>query len=332
MRVRTRILTSVAVAAATLLLAHSAAFAQHSHTMLVVSDANGAGELQLQWDFDGLPIARTSDSGLAGVFTGNIPGFNDGTGDGSTTFTLTSGTEISNEVTAMDEGLRWIFGEAPDPVVPIDEPFGTAPVGTMPTLHNHATFEQTTTDASTFAEGRISFRVFDSSASPVYAESEVRTLVVSNGYLPPFETATEDDLKCQKALAGAARGFGAKVYQLIGKCVDAALAHLMLGESENPAVKKCSIDDMDDKSLVSKIAGEKQKAIDKIAKKCGVLDDSSTPYTLSHVQTHLGMVQCRAEELAGATYNHAAEMIADVLGADHHDVQHAFSCMKASFE
>jgi hypothetical protein len=269
---------------------------------------------------------------LAGVFTGNIPGFNDGTGNGSGTFTLTDGTEIGNEVTAMDEGLRWIFGEAPDPVVPIVEPFGTAPVGTMPTLHNHATFEQTTTDASTFAEGRISFRVFDSSPAPAYDPSEIRTLVVSNGYLPPLETADADDLKCQKRVAGAVRNFAAKVYQLLGKCVDAALAHSMLGKSENPAVKKCSIDEMDAKSLVSKIADEKQKAIDKIAKKCGTLDDSSTPYTLSHVQTHLGMAQCRAEELAGATYNHAAEMIADVLAADHHDVQHAFSCMKASFE
>jgi hypothetical protein len=330
-------LASLAAAGGLLLFTHSAAWAQHGHTMLVVSDANGAGQLELAWDFDGMPIARTADSGLPGIFTGNVPGFNDGTGDGAATFTLTNGTEISNEVTAMDEGLRWIFGEAPDPVVPIDEPFETAPVGTMPTLHNHATFEQTTTDASTFAEGRISFRVFDSSASPVYGASEVRTLVVSNGYLPPFETASEDDLKCQKAVTGAARNFGAKVYQLLGKCVDAVLAHTMLGKSENPALKKCSIDDQDDKSLVSKIAEEKQKAIDKIAKKCGpLLDDSSTPYTLSHIQTHLGMVQCRGEELAGATYNHAASMIGEVLEAaslgDHHDVQHAFPCMKASIE
>jgi hypothetical protein len=279
-----------------------------------------------------MPIARTADSGLAGVFTGNIPGLNDGAGNGTTTFPLTNTTDVDVEVTAIDADLRWIF-----PSGTLDEAGESTFEGTMPNLHNHATFELTTADAKQFGEGRISFRVLESTAVPFgYTPSDVQALIVSNGYLPPFETATDADLKCQKAVAGVARTFGAKVYQLLGKCLDAVLAHTMLEKSEKPALKKCSVDELDDKSLVSTIAAEKQKAVDKIVKKCGALSDSSLPYTESHIHTHLGMVQCRAEELAGATYNHAAELIGDVLEAaalgDHHDVQHALPCMKASFE
>jgi len=169
-----------------------------------------------------------------------------------------------------------------------------------------------------------------------YAPSSVKKLTVSNGYLPPLASATEDDLKCQKALAGAVRGFSAKTYQLVAKCVDAVLAHTMLGKSESAALKACNLDEGDDKSLVGAIAASRQKAFDKIDKKCGPLGTSSLPYTASQVQTHLGMAECRATELAGAGYNHAPDMIGHVLeeaaAGDHHDVLHAFPCMKASLE
>jgi hypothetical protein len=322
----------LALAAALVLLGQSQARAQHSHTMAIESDASDGGQLQLGWDFDGTPIARTSDAGLAGVFTGNVPGLNDGAGDGTSTFPLSDGTDVDVEVTAMDAGLRWIF-----PSGTLEEAGDSTFEGTMPNMHNHATFELNTTDANQFAEGRISFRVVESTAVPFgYTPSDVKTLIVSNGYLPPFETASATDLRCQKAVAGAAGGFSAKTYQALGKCLDAALAHVMLGRPAKPALQKCGVDEADARSLFNLIATEKGKAVSKIARQCGALSDSSLPYTESQINTHLGMVQCRAEELAGAAYNHAADLIGDVLEAagkgDHHDVQHAFPCMKASIE
>ncbi len=327
-----RIKKGLSAMTAVMLLGLGSAAAQHSHTMLVTSDAAGTGALGLEWDFDGLPIARTTDSGLPGVFTGNIPGFNDGTGDGVTSFPLTDTTDVDVEIMAIDEGIRWIFGGTP-----VEESGDTALIGTMPSLHNHATFEITADDANTFAEGEISFRVNESTAVPFgYTPSEVRTLTVSNGYLSPFETATKDDLKCLKTVAGAARKFNGKTYQLIGKCMDAVLAHTMLEKPATPALKKCSIDELDEKSLVGRIAAEKAKAVEKIAKNCGALSDSSLPFTESQIHTHLGMAQCRAEELAGATYNLAASQIGHILEeaslGDAHDVQHALPCMTASFE
>jgi hypothetical protein len=312
------------------------AMAQHGHTMLVTSDANGSGQLLVDWNFEGRPIARTSDSGLAGVFTGDIPGMNDGTGDGIDTFTLTDGTEISVEVMAIDENIRWIFSEVP-PTVNLANPGETAIVGTMPTLHNHAAFEITGSDNKEFLEGNISFRVLESTASPVgYTPSDVHTLRVSNGQLPPLEAATEDHLKCQKTIAGAVRNLIAKDYKIITKCVDAALKVTMLAGSPNPALKACSIDELDPKSMVNDLAAVKTKAVDKIVKQCGALSDSSLPYTESHIHTHLGMARCRAEEMAGASYNHAVNTIGAVLEAasmgDAHDVQHALPCLKASQE
>jgi hypothetical protein len=164
----------------------------------------------------------------------------------------------------------------------------------------------------------------------------VRTLRVSNGYLSPLEEASAAQLKCQKGVANAVRGFTSKTYQIIGKCVDAVLKHTLLDKPEKPALKKCSIDTDNPKSMVSAIDAAQRKAADKIAKKCGGLSDSSVPYTESQIHTHLGMARCRAEELAGATYNRAVDMIGEVLEAaamgDHHEVQEALPCQKASIE
>jgi len=313
-------------------LGSSPVLAQHGHVIQVTADASGSGQLQLGWDFEGLPIARTVDSGIAGIFTGDLPGLNDAAGNGSSTFALTNGTDVDIEILSIDEGIRWIFTNGT-----LEASGDRALLGTMPNMHNHAVYEQTTNDASTFAEGEIAFRIVETTVVPIgYTPSAVRKLTVSNGYLSPLVNPTADHLKCQKAVAGAVRGFSAKTYQLVAKCVDAVLAHGALGKSEARALRACSLDENHGKSLVSKIAYNRQKAFNKINKKCGPLGDSSIPFTASQVQTHLGMAECRATELAGASYNQAPEMVGDVLeGAgvgDSHDVLHAFPCMKASFE
>lgn len=310
--------------------------AQHGHTMLVTSDTSGGGQLQLGWDFDLLPYARTSDSGLAGIFTGDVPGLDDGTGNLMTTFPLTNGTDIDVEITAIDESIRWIFASGT-----LDDEGEQTYVGTMPSLHNHATFEITGADDKDFVEGRISFRVVESTAMPVgYTPSDVHTLWVTNGVLPPLDltAATADNLKCQKSVAGVVRKLTAKAYQILGKCGDAAYAATapLVAGSTAAALKKCGLDTMDPASLVSKLQKEKDKAIEKIVKACGALSDVSVPYTESQIHTHLGLAVCRAEELFGATYNHAVFVVGDLLEAamagDHHTFHAAFPCIKASIE
>jgi hypothetical protein len=86
------VIIALAVAAASLLGPGSAS-AQHGHTMRIGSDADGGGQMLLHWDFDGMPIARVSDSSFPGLFTGDVPGW---TGGGATPppglFALTAGT------------------------------------------------------------------------------------------------------------------------------------------------------------------------------------------------------------------------------------------------
>lgn len=311
--------------------------AQHGHAMSITSDVNGGGELQLGWDFDALPIARTSDSGVSGVFTNNVPGLNDGVGDGATTFTLNDGTNLDIELMAIDEGIRWIFTNGA-----LEEPGDKALLGTMPNLHNHATFELIGDDNTQFREGRVSFRIYESTSVPVgYTRSEVRTLRATNGHLPPLvalssEKQNKKQLKCQQAVADGTRGYLYKAHQLISDCADAMLSHTMAEAKVKPALRKCDLDENNEKSLIGRIAAEKQKALEKISKKCGALTDSSTPYTASNIHTHLGMAACRAQEMVGATYNNAVEMIGGVLEAnsvgDHHEVLEALPCMVASIE
>lgn len=332
MRLQSSPMLAAAIAAGAAILCADLATAQHSHTITVTSNADGGGALGMSWNFAGLPIARTTDSGLPGIFTGNIPGLNDGAGNGVSTFPLIDGTDVDVELMAIDDGLRWIFSGTP-----VQQPGDQALVGTMPDLHNHATFEQTTTDANTFAEGRISFRVVESTDVPFgYAPSEVRTLIVSNGYLSPLSGDSKAEVNCQKTIASSVRQFSAKTYQRLGACMDAVYAHTLLGKSVNPVLKKCSLDGADAKSLVGRIAGERAKALAKIDKKCGPLGSSSLPYSLSQIQTHLGMAQCRAAEMAGATYNRAVTRLGAVLQAEGAGnstaVQNAFPCMQASYE
>jgi hypothetical protein len=61
---------------------------------------------------------------------------------------------------------------------------------------------------------------------------------------------------------------------LLGKCLDKVMA-TEVGGSTTAALRACSLDAMDTASLASKLAAEKQKALDKIAKACGVLSQTS---------------------------------------------------------
>lgn len=330
--VRTR--TTRLAAAVTLLTAAGAgaALGQHSHNIEVGSTADGAGALVMEWDFDAQPIARVVDSGFPGLFSGDIPGFGDAADAAPDIYQLDVGTEVEIEVTAIDPGVSVKFG-----ATVLDSVGDTAVLGTTtPELHNHPEWQLVTADANTFGEGHVSFRVREGSTSVGYADSEIRTIRVSNGYLPVLETATAEQLKCQKGVAKAGAKLAAKVQGLLAKCLDKVQAAEFLGKSDDAAAKACDVDHMRPKSLASNVEAEVDKARAAAAKTCGAFSGTSTPYTDSMVRAHLGMISCRAQEQAGAQYNGAAHAIGHILEhagiGDEHDVHHALPCLKGSFE
>jgi hypothetical protein len=297
----------------------SPAVAQHDHSdLLIGSDTNGGGALVLDYPFKETPVVRVTDSGFAGLFTSTDPGFMPATDEPDEgVFELDLGSEIGIEITDIDAGVSLQLGASTLDAVGESAVIGTHdnPDPDLSGLHNHPEFRVVLDepDALTFAEGRFSFRVFDTGAG--YGDSEVRSLTLSNGYL----AHAEGNPGCVKAIAGEQRKWVASVYKNLSKCLDAVLA---AEEGKNPAsaVKKCDIDESNPKSLVGKLDSERTKSISKIAAKCGgSLSDTSTPFTLSQVSTHLGMGKCRAEEIAGATYASAREEMAglfdDELGA-----------------
>jgi hypothetical protein len=311
-----RIYTSMTAALAlALALGAPPAFAQHDHAdLLIGSDADGGGGLVLDFPFAETPVVRVTDSGFAGLFSSTDPGFmpaGDEPDEG--VFELDLGSEIGIELTDIDLGVSIQLGPTT-----LDAVGESAVIGThdnadpeLSDLHQHPELRVTLTepDNLTFAEGRFSFRVFDTGAS--YGDSAIASLTLSNGYLGE----AVGNAACVKAISGEQRKWVAATYKGLGKCLDLVLA-AESGGNPAAALAACSLDEADPKSLVSKLAATRTKALDKIAKKCGALSDSSTPFTLSQVSTHLGMGDCRAAELAGATYVSAREEIAGLFDAE----------------
>lgn len=328
--------------------------AQHEHQDLAIgADAMAGGNLLLDYPFDKRPVIRVSDSGApVGLFTASDPGFDaaaDEPDEG--VFALPAGTEIGIEVVAIDEvvSLKMDNGVDGPFFIPFDGDRyrigligdGACDQGTMlcsagdvgasctkdadchtltPSVHNHPEYQLLLLGApETFAEGRVTFRLHNTDPSPLYGESPLYTLTVSNGHLPGLEIEESPSeaagrVACQKALAKAVRGVTGAHHKLFSKCLDKALAAEHLGKSESAAAKACSPDGGDAKSLAGRLAAATLKAEAKIAGACGPLSASSEPYTLSQVRTHLGMAACRTAELIGAAYSESVEHIAELAG------------------
>lgn len=219
-------------------------------------------------------------------------------------------------------------------------------------LHQHGEFflSLMTPDHNTFAEGSLTFRISETLTANGYGSSEPVTLKVSNGPLPALEADDLDEAKqgnqCRRALAKEVRGFGAKQYQLITKCLDAIFAAEALGRSERAALKACDIEapacaggandgnfcasnkdcpngtcEGNTKSLVANIGKLVEKSVVKLDKACERnVPGSFGPFTESNVRTHLGMVSCRTQELAGAAYAESLAEMTEFLSECHDNV------------
>ncbi len=323
MRVHKQFIPAFALA----LAFHATAFAQHDHSDLEIgSSASGGGDLIVEYPFSELPVVRVTDSGFPGLFTSTDPGFTPALDEAPDLFELSLGTEVDFEITDIDPGISLQMG-----MTLLENVGDTATIGThdflgdpeSSSLHQHPTFQLLlSAPGDTFAEGRFSFKLREGSSGVGYGDSEIHTLKLSNGYLPGLEgAATIADVNCRKAVALEVRKLTAEVYRRLGLCLDRITLAEELGKSEKAARKACEVNTAhDSKGVAGRIETAVQKAIGRIEKKCGTLTSSSEPYTQSAINTHLGMASCRAQELAGATYENARDEIAHILGECHDNV------------
>lgn len=313
---RRKDIVTAAIAAA--LLWPASVFA-HSD-LEIGSSASGSGNLIVEYPFSEAGTVRVTDSGFPGLFTATDPGFAPAIAAGPDLFELNLNTEVDVEITAIDPDVSLQLG-----VTPLAAVGDTATIGVHDllgdeensSLHNHPTFQLLlSAPGDTFAEGRVSFKVSEGSGSSVgYADSEIYTLKISNGYLPGLEGAvTVADVNCRKAVAGEVRKLESEVYKRIGLCLDKIAGAQHLGRSIVAARKACEVNaTFNPTGLAARVAAATQKAVGKIAIKCGPLSALSEPFTASAINTHLGMASCRAQELAGATYEEARDLIAETL-------------------
>ncbi len=296
-----------------LLAQYATALAQHDdHTdMLIGADGDGSGALVLDYPFDEIPSVRVTDTGFAGLFSSVDPGFIPSLDDPlEGIFELDLNTAVGMRITDKDPNVSILVGATPLTTVGSSAVIGThdSPDPEASGLHEHATFQVVldTPDNTTFAEGRFSFRLYD--AGGVYADSNIATLTLSNGLL----SSGESDPKCLKAVAAEQSKLMSGRYKRMSQCMDSVIAAEASGKTK-AALKKCSIDTSDDKSLPGRFNAARALAVAKLGKSCGPLSNASTPFTESQVYTHLGMGACRMEEMIGATYVNALEELAGLF-------------------
>ncbi|MFN2377572.1 MAG: hypothetical protein ABR538_13615 [Candidatus Binatia bacterium] len=294
----------------------AAAAEAHGSDMVVGSDADGGGNLLIEYPFDEVPVIAVSASGFPGLFTSTDPGFvpaEDEPLEGI--YQLEIPTTVGFEIVSIDENVQVQLGMST-----LSGPGDSAVIGThddadpeLSSLHTHPQFLLTLAapSAGEFAEGRFSFRLYDDGAT--YGESQVYALEVSNGYLPVLETPTTAHLACRRTVAKAVGKLAGETSKRVTACFHAALVQTGLGEAA-AAIKPCNLNPGTTGSLAARLESAHAKALGLVAKNCGALTDLSEPFTLSAVSAHLGMASCRAQEVAGAAFGQARFALEEVLG------------------
>jgi hypothetical protein len=155
------------------------------------STANGGGALTAQWD----PAKKVQtyasfcapDNSLC-LYTTIDPGFLAPTLDDDVSdsyYVLGDATTVRIVIVAADTGLSvHVNGQK------LYQPGDTALLGTMPTIHNHPSW-QIVVPGGQYGDFNLSYRL--TTDSPAYADSDVLSLVVTN-VPPPAGTPTETPL------------------------------------------------------------------------------------------------------------------------------------------
>lgn len=296
--------------------AHAAGDHEHGD-LLIGSDADGGGNLVVDYPFDEIPIVPVSASGFPGLFTSTDPGFAPAVDEPlESVFELDVPTTVGMEITAIDANVNVQLG-----VTTMAAVGEAAVIGShdnvdpeLSGLHTHPQFllSLVGTPTGEFAEGEFSFRVYDQASA--YGDSAIHKLKLSNGYLPAIEAPTGDSIGCREAVAKGVRKLVADSYKRVAACLDEALIAVALAQPE-AALEDCGLDPAAKGSLASRLDAAHAKALSSAGKACGELSDASTPFTLGAVSAHLGMASCRAQELASATYGEGRGALEAVLEA-----------------
>lgn len=303
----------------------------HEDDMGIASTADGGGDLAIEYNFDA--IVRTDFAGIVGPFalySSANPGFTpleDEPLEGL--YELDLGSSIDMTVVTIDPSLQLQLG-----ATVLDSAGDSAEIGTHDVpgedsaLHQHPTF-RLFLDApeGEFGEGAVSFKLQgDPGNATSYGDSETYTLHVSNGYLPANGNAVAlDGARCQKAVANEVRVFVGKQYKRMAGCLDVIQDFKAkggdLGTPSKAVLGKCSTDPV--KGLLAKIAADRAKGLAKAAAKC-----AGTFETVA-ISSHLGMGQCRTQELVSGAYASALEDLAVVMfGDDEAAAEAALPCLK----
>jgi len=286
--------------------------------LLIGSDADGGGNLLVDYAFEERPIVPMSASGFPGLFTSTDPGFKPAVDElDEGVFALDVPTTVGLEITAMDSNVQVQLG-----VNTLAAVGHAATIAThdnadpeLSSLHTHPQFLLSLVGDGPggFAEGEFSFRVYDAGAT--YGDSAIHELKLSNGYLPPIEVATPTSLACRSAVAKAMRKLSGEVHKRVGACLELARPDA----NQAKALAACNPNRTVAASLAGRLDSALAKAMTKAAKACGQLTDTSTPFTQSAVSSHLGMASCRAQEVSAATYGEGRDSLEAVLLAGEGD-------------
>lgn len=150
--------------------------------LIIGSTEPGGGALVLDYDF-GLPFEVFESTTIAGftLWSGTDPGFAQAEADepDEGVYALEDGVTVSLEVTALEAGTRFRFGD-----VTVDEVGERVALGTVPDLHGHGEWQVTLPEGIETGDYPFSFRVV---SDAVYDASESET-----AFLTPVDEAHDD--------------------------------------------------------------------------------------------------------------------------------------------
>ena len=164
----------LALFAATL-LSSSPACAQHAGDIIMGSTQKGKGPLTVQYDFS--RIVRVAPSFAAGgvvLYSATDPGFDALIHDDPTVpiFALSNGTPVRVQITAVDDGVSMKISG-----LTLDAGGKSAPIGTMPSLHNHPEWHLTLPDG-VFVTRYLYFKL--TTTAHGYSESVEYRVTITN--------------------------------------------------------------------------------------------------------------------------------------------------------
>lgn len=151
--------------------------------LIIGSTEPSGGALVLDYDF-GLPFEVFESTTIGGftLWSGTDPGFAQAETDepDEGVYALEDGVTVSLEVTALEAGTRFRFGD-----VTVDEVGERVALGTVPDLHGHGEWQVTLPEGVETGDYPFSFRVV---SDTVYDASESET-----AFLTPVDEAHDHD-------------------------------------------------------------------------------------------------------------------------------------------